>query len=548
MSWVRQDDGLPGELLEVGAFPRCGGAVVELVETHVSWVFLVGERVYKVKKALDLGFVDATQLDTRRAFCVDEVRLNAELAPGVHLGVVPIVRLGDEHGGRLVVDPEDAHGAEAVEYAVAMRRLPAQFMLERLLAENELDNSLVELVAQRLARFHAGALGGAGVDEHGTHAAVTRNVAENIDQTRCFADGTQDDDVQTLSPRLFAFLEDAQTRFLAENIALFEHRVACGRIRDGHGDLHASNICLEPDTGAPGGRRLSIFDRIEFSARLRCGDVAADLAFLAMDLDRRGFRAFSAYLVHRYGELAGDAELNALLPFYKTYRAWVRGKVGSMRAAQAEPGSAVREHERARAAAHFHLAATYTLPPGLVLMTGLPASGKSTLARELGRALGATLHNSDMTRKRLVGLQATSHARADEGLWTGLYGADVSDRTYAALLDAARADLVAGRSVVIDAAAPTHVRREPFAELARELGAPFVLAHVTCSPDVVAQRFAARAADRTEASDADAAVRAAMEARFEQPEALPPRECFEHRSGDPTDRAVAALLERWIPD
>ncbi len=532
-------------LLEPGAFPRSGGARVELVETHVSWVFLVGERVYKVKKALDLGFLDARELETRRTLCAEELRLNAELAPGVHLGVVPIV----VRAGRPVVDPPDlAPGEVALEWALAMRRLPAAHMLDALLERGELDNALLELLAERLARFHAAARSGPGVDEHGTPAAVRRNVLENVEQTRPFVGEPEPGrgGLTTLSPRLFEFLAAAQTTFLDSHAASFERRVAQGRVREGHGDLHASNICLEPDPRAAGGRRVTIFDRVEFAARLRCGDVAADLAFLAMDLDRRGYRAFAGYLARLYAERAGDGELPLLLPFYKTYRAWVRGKVGSLRAAQAPVGSPTRERERALASEHFLLAASYHLPPALILTAGLPASGKSTLARYLARSLGAALHASDETRKRLANLPATARARSADGPFSGLYGADVSDRTYGALRDAARSDLLSGRSVVIDAASPSRARRAPFRELARELGVPFVLALVSAPEEILDERFAARAADPNEVSDADAGVREAMRARFEPPDEFGDDERFEYRSDTPLERAAARLAELRI--
>lgn len=540
---AEQPPELAERLLEPGAFPRGAGARAELVETHVSWVFLVGDRVYKVKKALDLGFLDARALETRHALCAEELRLNAELAPGVHLGVVPIVA----RAGRLVVDPPDlAPGEVALEWALVMRRLPAAHMLDALLGRGELDNALLELLAERIERFHAAARTGPGVDEHGTAAAVRRNVLENVEQTRPFVGVDGDGAPRTLSERLFEFLGTTQIAFLDGRAEQLGRRVAQGRVREGHGDLHASNICLEPDPRAAGGRRVTIFDRVEFAARLRCGDVAGDLAFLAMDLDRRGYRAFASYFARRYAERAGDGELGELLPFYKTYRAWVRGKVGSLRAAQAAAGSATRERERALAAEHFLLAASYHLPPVLVLTAGLPASGKSTLARYLARSLGAALHGSDETRKRLANLPATARARSADGPFSGLYGAEVSDRTYGALLDAARADLAAGRSVVIDAASPSRARRAPFHELARELGVPFVLALVSAPEGVLDQRFAARAADPSEVSDADSAVREAMRARFEPPHEFGVGERLEYRSDTPLDRAAAQLAELRI--
>jgi aminoglycoside phosphotransferase family enzyme/predicted kinase len=494
------------ELIEALSLPRAYPhpvSEVELVQTHVSLVFLAGERAYKVKKAVDLGFLDFTTPERRRQACEDEVRLNETLAPGVYRGLVPVTR---ERDGSLRVGGEGT----PVEVAVEMLRLPAPRMLDRLLDAGEVDNELMGRLADLLARFHAEAPTGPGVDEHGAPDAVAFNVRENFLQTERF---TISAGPRTVSPRLHGLLRARAEAFLGEERALLERRVRDGFVRDGHGDLHAGNVCVTDG--------IVVYDRIEFAPRFRCGDVACDLAFLAMDLDARGFRGFSSYLVRRYAERSGDPELPAVLGFYKTYRAVVRAKVASLAAADPEIPPDERSARRLAAMRSFHLAASYELPPSLVVTCGLPAVGKTTAARAIAAPFEALVLRSDVRRKRLAGLAPTSHAAAPFG--QGIYAPELSERTYRALLADAGAALREGRTVVVDATFATAAQRAPFAELARSLGAAFLVAWVTVPEDVAVRRLAARADDPHEASDADVGVYHGLQTLFEPPRELPSR-------------------------
>ena len=508
---------------------------VGLVQTHLSLLFFAGERVYKVKKALDLGFVDQTSLESRRRFCEEEVRLNRRLARDTYLRVAPITRDAD---GSLRIDGD----GEVVEYAVEMRRLPAHRMLDRLLEEGEIDNQQMEDLASLLAGFHADAATGPGVDEHGAPEAVAFNVRENFEQTAGFAappGQVGEAGARTLSPALHRFLAEAAERFLADERELLERRVREGRIREGHGDLHSGNICLT-DEG------IVVYDRLEFAARLRCSDVACDLAFLAMDLDYRGFRAFSAYLVRRYAELAGDEELERLMPFYKEYRAIVRAKVASL--AAVDPGLEPDERERRRLEAfrYFHLAASYELPPALLLTCGLPASGKSTAARAIAAPFEAVVLRSDRRRKQLAGVPLARSTGTAFG--QGIYGGDMTERTYRSLLEDAERTLREGRTVVVDAAFTRAAQRKPFVELAQELRAPLVVVEAVAPEEVIRERMAARAADRGELSDADMEVYLRMRERYEPPRELPAGTALVAEPGEPgeelTSRAIDLVLDQ----
>lgn len=498
---------------------------VGFTQTHGAMLFFAGERVYKVKKAVDLGFFDFTTLERRRHFCEEEVRLNAALAPGIYRRVVPITRSPQ---GVLRIGGD---GPEE-EVAVEMVRLPAERMLDRLLDAGEIDNELVNELAALLARFHADAETGLGVDEHGSPDAVARNAVENFEQTRPLAGAGG-----AVSPGLHGYLEARAGRFLERERGLLERRVAEGRIRDGHGDLHAANICLLPD-------RIVVYDRIEFDPRYRCSDVACDLAFLAMDLDFRAFRAFSGYLVHSYAGLTGDAELGALLPFYKTYRAIVRAKVASLAAGDVALGQEAGEEKRREAMRYWHLAAAYELPAPLLLTCGLPAAGKSTAARQLAAPFEALVLRSDTRRKLLAGVPALQHAPA--ALDEGLYAPEMSDRTYASLLaDAGRA-LGEGRAVVVDATFSTVRRREPFRELAAQLRAPFLVVEVTVPEEEALRRLERRAREGGDPSDADVAVYRAVRQRFEAPEELAAAERLTIDSRSGAEELAAAAIDRLV--
>jgi aminoglycoside phosphotransferase family enzyme/predicted kinase len=521
-----------GEILaalsQPSAYPHTPDGV-EVVQTHLSCVFLAGDRAYKVKKPVDLGFVDFRTRQRRQWACAEEVRLNAALAPGVYLRVGAITRAAD---GSLHVDGV----GEPVEPVVEMRRLPAVRMLERLLDDGDVDDTLVADLAALLARFHAEAPTGPGVDEFGTPEAVSTNMRENTQQTRAFALERGQPGVRTLSPLLHRFLATRASANVAAHRALLDRRVAHGRIRDGHGDLHAGNICVLP-TG------IVVYDRIEFAARLRCGDVAADLAFLLMDLDARGFGDLSRLLTRCYGELTGDRELEALLPLYTAYRAAVRGKTLSFAAADPLLGAEEQEVRRRAAVRSFLLAASYDLRPCLVITCGLPAVGKSTHGHAIAASLRAVVLRSDVRRKQMAGLRPEASAAAP--FETGIYQPAATRRTYAAMLEDAADAIRRGRSVVVDAAFTTAEQRRPFARLAATLGMPFVVAEVAVPEQVAAARLRSRQ-ERPDVSDADPAVYQAMRQSFEPPTELLLSQRVTVDGQEPGEEAAAAVVDLLV--
>jgi len=309
---------------------------VEVVQTHISAIFLAGHLVYKVKKPVNLGFLDFTTLELRRHFCQEEVRLNRRLCPEVYLGVEAI---GRTNGGLAL------GRGEPVEYAVVMRRLPQDRMMDALLARGQLTPRMVQAVAACLVEFHARAATDGRIAAFGRPEAIRVNTDENFAQTERYQG-------QLLSPQQFSDIRRFTEEFLARR-ELFEERIREGRIRDGHGDLHLQHICLAD--------RIYIFDCIEFNERFRYGDVAVDLAFLLMDLDFHDRPDLARLLERHYEELSGDRELPGLLPFYKCYRAYVRGKVEGFRFEDPHVPPEQRQQARQRAQRYFQLAHRYAL-------------------------------------------------------------------------------------------------------------------------------------------------------------------------------------------
>jgi aminoglycoside phosphotransferase family enzyme len=278
---------------------------IELVQTQISYVFLAGDLVYKIKKPVDFGFLDFTTLEKRLHFCRKEVELNRRLCPDTYLGVVPVTgensRYNVEGKGR------------AAEYAVKMRRLPREAMMDVLLTENKVTPEMIARVAGILVAFHKKAATGGEINEIGGINAVIKNTGENFEQTEKYAG-------MIIPEKTFRRIREYTEGFIRDNTPLFHRRAAEGRIRDCHGDLHAAHICFC--------EKICIYDCIEFIDRLRYTDVAAEIAFLAMDLDRYGRHDLSEGFVDAYVAKSGDKGLLKLLDFYKCYRAYVRFKVG----------------------------------------------------------------------------------------------------------------------------------------------------------------------------------------------------------------------------
>jgi aminoglycoside phosphotransferase family enzyme len=333
-------------LLDPSVYPHQTGRV-ELVQTHISYVLLAGEFVYKIKKPVDFGFLDFTTLAKRKHFCEQELVLNQRLCPAIYLDVVAITREGKGYAL--------AGTGEPVEYAVKMVRLPEERMMGRVIARGELDRPLLDRIISVLEPFYSQARTGPEIDRFGTAEAVGRNVWENLQQLEPFVG------CSAISREEYETLAAFARRFL-DRKEIFAERIAAGRIREGHGDLYSANICLAEE--------VCIFDCIEFNDRFRCCDVASDVAFLAMDLDYHKLGALADYFIARFVADTKDSTLEQVLRFYKCYRATVRGKIGLLTGHEPEVDPASRQEALARATRYFALARRYAAETEDIVISG----------------------------------------------------------------------------------------------------------------------------------------------------------------------------------
>ena len=308
---------------------------IELIQTHISFVFLTKNFVYKVKKQVNFGFLDFSSLENRRFFCEKELELNRRLCPDIYLEVVPINKSN-------IIKIKGI--GETVEYALKMKRLPQEKIMTVLLKKRKVNDKKIDEIAKAIALFHSKAQTNPEINQYGSLKIIKTNWDENFVQTQKYIN-------QTISQAEHQFIQNKVSNFMANNRALFENRIKNNKVRDCHGDLHSGNIFI---TG-----KICIFDAIEFNDRFRYSDVASDAAFLAMDLDFQRRSDLSAYFIERYVLYAKDQQLTLLLPFYKCYRAYVRGKVISFKLEDPNVSDEEKIAATKEADAYFKLAAGY---------------------------------------------------------------------------------------------------------------------------------------------------------------------------------------------
>jgi aminoglycoside phosphotransferase family enzyme/predicted kinase len=523
MATLRED------LLKATAYPTKPDGPIELIETHISLVFLTGTEVFKVKKALDLGFLDFSTLARRRRACEAEVALNARLAPGVYLGVVPVA-----------LGPDGLHrvGGEGaiVDVAVHMKRLADDTRADVVLARGELTPGRVEAIARKLAQFHASARSDALTAAYGTPEAIGVGIEENFEQTKAARP-------TILDPTKRGVVERYQRTFLRDRALCLEARVDEGRIRDGHGDLRLEHVYLGPDDD------LRIIDCIEFNERFRYADVAADIAFLAMDFAYQGHRELGEMFLSYYARESNDYDLYNIIDFYQTYRAFVRGKVSLFLADDPSASASVRARAESTARRHFELGARLTAPgpwqPTVVAVGGLLAAGKSSVARALGGDLAVPVVDSDRTRKFMAQLAPTTLIADDA--WHGAYAPEATDRVYTEVLARARAVVGSGRSVIVDASFRSAKLRARAVALARQLGASFLFVECRAPLEVLRERLRARDAARSSSeivSDGRLAILDDFLARWEPVVELAPDEHVVVDTSEELGRCLTRLYAR----
>ena len=475
-----EDQSAVVEFLASGAWAGVSPDRVSRIETHGALVFLAGDRVCKIKRAVEFPYMDFSTLEKRRRACETELRLNRRAAPRLYLSVEPITR---SSGDRLSL----GGAGTPVEWCVLMRRFPQEALLDRMAEEGRLTRQIVIDLAAAIAGFHADAERAGDDSPYGGEAAVRATLTESL---------------QELSERPTWFAPDAVERVrqladaqLGRSAAVLDARKRAGFVRQCHGDLHLGNVCLLEG-------RPTLFDAIEFNEALSWVDVLHDLAFMLMDLDHRGLRAFAALLLTQYAVETDDLDGLDVLPLLLADRALVRAKVKAATAdATGERGRLAALQREAQK--YFEAAQAYLRPPParLVAVGGLSGTGKSTLAGRIapkvGPAPGAVHLRSDVIRKRLAGVPESQ--RLDESF----YSQDWTRAVYKRMIAIAGRVLASGHAVVLDAVFARVDEREAVQRLAAKLGVGFRGLWLEAPLHVMADRVERRSGD---ASDATAEI------------------------------------------
>ncbi len=450
----------------------------EVIETHISWVLLTGPYAYKIKKPVNLGFVDFSTLEKRHHDCVEELRLNRRLAPQLYLEVVAIAGSEDS--------PAIGGSGEPIEYAVKMVQFPQADQLDRVLERSELRREHLDEIARKIAAFHGRIDRASDASEFGSVEMTYQRVKDNFLQIRKAIEKPAD--LRRLD-HLERWTEEAHDGLIEK----LEARRRDGFVRECHGDMHLGNMALLRG-------EVVIFDCIEFNPHYRWNDVISEAAFLAMDLHARERPDLANRFLNSYLELTGDYAGLAMLRYYLVYRAMVRAKVACIRFGQGHLDEAEKHRLLKQYAKYLHLAERFIEParPELTITHGLSGSGKTTATQEILERGGAIRVRSDVERKRLFGLQPLE--RSGSALDAGLYSPEAFEKTYNRLAELSELILKAGYPVLADAAFLRWKEREQFRELARRLSVPFGILHLEAPEEVLRQRLAERTGDASEAT------------------------------------------------
>lgn len=479
-------------LLQPSVYPDATSSVRHL-QTHISHVFVTDRFVYKLKKPVDFGFLNFTTLALRYHFCHEELRLNRRLCPDVYLDVV---ELRDDGAGGLCFDGN----GDVLEYAVKMRRLPEERMMARLLDEGQVFPEDITAIARVVARFHAEAATDQRIAAFGSLEALRGNWLENLRQTLPYCG-------RTLAGTDHQLMGEWALSTLDRGAEHFEARVRGGFIRECDGDLHSENICLD--------EQVHIFDCIEFNEAFRMSDTAADVAFLAMDLENHGRRDLAEQFIDDYCHETGDSGLESVLPLYLVNRAFIRGKVESFRLDDPQIPDLDKQAAAVRAGRFFRLARGYVLrrglPPTVLLTCGPTGCGKSALAAELSFQLGLAHLQADRERKQLAGVQPTERNAP-------IYTREWNRATYQRLSDLTKQELSGGRSAVVDATFRFRADREPFIQQAVASGARLIILQLICPTELVRQRLEQREQANVSISDGTWQIYQQQRAGFEPPD------------------------------
>jgi aminoglycoside phosphotransferase family enzyme/predicted kinase len=505
-------------------------AEVRAIQTHISWVFIASPFVFKVKKPVNLGFLDFSTLEKRRYFCQREIELNRRLCPEIYLGIVPICTTASGLSF-------EAQG-EIVEYAVKMRELPHGWFLSELLEKNLVAEKEISRVISTLHRFYQSETPRPEIEQWGTPEKLKISTDENFAQVEPFVG-------KSISSAAFEAVRHFTNRFYIVNENLFWERIQQHRILDCHGDLHLDHVHLTPEA-------TTIFDCIEFNDRFRFIDIANDLAFLAMDFDFEGRSDLGNLLLRNAARALGDAGMLKVANFYKCYRAFVRGKVETIQATEKETRNP-KEHEK-QAGHYFRLALKYAVsgsePLILVVMGGV-GSGKTTVAKQLASELDWPVFSSDEIRKTLAGVPLTQ--RTPSELRPKIYSAEMTERTYAKLIEDGLAVIRCSRDrrsrsdatpagAIFDATFSTRALRKMLRDESWKANVQFQFVDLEVDPGEIKKRLEARDEKSNERSDARLEDLERLNAAYERPSELVPDLIRASTMSSVSDTVKAILL------
>ncbi|NEP00072.1 MAG: AAA family ATPase [Symploca sp. SIO2E9] len=462
------------KMKQPGFYPHPVQEPIELIQTHISYVFLTGDYVYKIKKPVNLGFLDFSTLELRQHFCLQELQMNKPNAPEVYLEVLPISQTGDNFilGGN----------GQIVEYTLKMRQFPQEALLIEMFEQGKLQESHMEELGLTVARFHAQAQTNDYIRSFGKPAQIREAIDNNYWQTQKYIGGPQ-------TQQQYEETKKYTDKFFAQNQELLTQRLQNNRIKECHGDLHLRNICFWHD-------KIQLFDRIEFNQQFRFVDVMYDVAFTVMDLEARGAKKLANAFLNTYLDQTGDWEGLQVLPLYLSRQAYVRAKVNSFLLDDHNIPEAAKQEAQATASDYYRLAWEYTKSRkgSLMLTSGLSGSGKTTVARYLARYLGAIHLRSDVLRKNLAGISLEQRG-GDE-----LYTPAMTQKTYQRLLELGIKLANLGFPVILDAKYDKLALRGEVIAQANSYRLPVQIIHCIAPESVLRDRLLSRTNDVSDAT------------------------------------------------
>jgi uncharacterized protein len=499
---------------------------IVLIQTHISFVLLTGKYAYKIKKPMNFGFLDFSTLEKRHYFCQEEIRLNRRLAPELYLDIIAIA----EKDGKFAFvsnNSQEHERIEPVEYAIKMLQFAQDDLLINLFETGKLTQANVIDIGKQLAAFHTHADTSDRIASFGTMAAVRAVAEDNYQHTQKYIGIAQ---TQTQFDATRAYTE----KFFAEHEEFFRDRIAQGKVKECHGDLHLKNICLYNG-------KIQIFDCIEFNEPFRNSDVVYDAAFLFMDLQFRGRVDFANAFLNTYLEQTGDYAAVRLLPLYCSMRAYIRAKVTSFLLDDANIPDVVKQQAQQEAEAYYQLAWQYTQPQRgkLLIFSGLSGTGKSTTAKALAQKIGAIHLRSDAVRKHLAGIDLMERGGQE------IYSPEMTQRTYERLCELGLLLAKSGFVVILDAKYDRLSLRSQVIEAATAAKVPFQIVYCTAPMEVLQQRLRDRAQANSDIADATADLLASQQNSFED---FSPEEKLhwidvDTTSPDPTEFLFAELTK-----